>query len=138
MKAKNFEILAAVEGVNALVASRGIPARPAFRVMRLARALEPLAEDIRKTQQKTAERYAEKDADGKPMTETVAGQEVYKLNGNTDKLNAEIQTLMTDEIDVAAEPLTADIFDGAEPPEDWTMLKILFALGPFVVEDAAE
>lgn len=139
MKAKNSEVSIAIGAVNALVLAEGVRAREGFRIMTLGKGLESIGQVYAATRKKAGEGHARKDGKGKPKTKMVKGPdgsdvEVWDII-DQKAYDAEIEALDKEEVDVAVQPLRVSDLRDAILPEGWTMTRLMFALGPFIVDD---
>lgn len=131
MKLTNAEAYAALEAVAPLLPKEGMGARAAYKVHRLAAALQAAIKPAEDVRGKVLTEYVIKDDEGKPLPVTDASGRV--LEGQV-RLTAEggkqLSELFAIEIEVDAEPLTLDELEPAKPSP-----QTIGGLGPFVEAD---
>lgn len=111
MKTTIKQVITSSEALNSLMASKQ-PVKVAWRIARIVRLLEPELKAYEEARMKVIKQYGEIDGDKFSVTAE-----------NVPAFNDALAALLTEEIDLATEPIRIDDLDGSISAQDLVALE---------------
>ena len=100
------------------ISEKTFPAKVSYAIARNLKLLEKEYKDLEEQRMKICESYADKDEDGKAITQEKDGNTVYVFSGKAqEQLNKEYAELLDEEIDIDIHTVDAGELDKCEESE---------------------
>ena len=117
MKMKLGEIRGKLEGLLKIT-GKTFPAKVSYAIAKNSKLLEMEYKDLEEQRMKICESYADKDEDGKAVTQEKDGNMVYVFSGKAqEQLNKEYAELLEEKIEIDIHTIDAAELDKCEKSE---------------------
>lgn len=127
MKITNQEI---IKFANMMLGDKRLPVKIAFAIHKNARVFEPAMKAYSETRKTLIEQYAKKDEEGNPIIEN----DEYTIIG-VEQFNADMEELLTEEIEVEVHKVHADEFAKLDDPKYDALTVSEMSILNFMIEE---